>query len=224
MTSYGKSARMTVLAILAVLGLQMAALPAVKAQQPPPDEPPQDVNDEDCSKIPGGNAPINILARLKGGMAVENLEFTYFKKKLYQLTQQDFDYLKKIIPYCGEQKTEQIGYILDRLSVLVLEAQQIRQKSIDWIKDTVEKLDKMPATKASIEDIHNLEAELKNRQLEMTRADGKYLALKLNETRDRLYQEASVEQSPGKEAQDPDLMISPFLPEVPADERRPDPS
>lgn len=223
MTSYAKAARMTVLAILAVLGLQMFAWHAAEAQQTSPDEPPEDVSDEDCSSIPGGNAPINILARLKGGMAVENLEFTYFRKKLYELTQEDFDYLKKLIPYCGEQKEDQIDYILDRLSVLVLEAQQTRQKSIDWIKETVDQLEKLPATKASIEEVHNIEIELKNRLLEMTRADGNYLAMKLNDTRNRLYRDASVQQSSGKEPQDPDLMISPFLPEIPADERKPDP-
>jgi hypothetical protein len=223
MTSYGKSARMAVLAILAALCLQLFALHLAGAQEAKPDEPPKDVNDEDCSKIPGGNAPINILARLKGGMAVENLEFTYFMKKLHQLVQEDFDYLKKLIPYCGDQNAEQIAYILDRLSVLVLEAQQTRQKSIDWIKETTDRLEKMPATKASIEEVHNIEIELKNRLLEMTRADGNYLAMKLNETRNRLYRDASVEPT-GKEPQDPDLMISPFLPEIPADERKPDPS
>ena len=222
MTSYGKSARMTVLTILGALALQLFVLPPAEAQQTPPDEPPKDVNDEDCSKIPGGNAPINILARLKGGMAVENLEFTYFRKKLYELKQEDFDYLKKLIPYCGDQKTEQVEYILDRLSVLVLEAQQTRQKSIDWIKETVEKLEKLPATKASIEEVHNIEVALKNRQLEMTRADGNYLAMKLNDTRNRLYRDANVNAT-GTETQDPGLLISPFLPEIPADERKPDP-
>lgn len=223
MTSYGKSARMAVLVILAVLGcLQFFAPNAADAQQTPPADPPKDVNDADCSKIPGGNAPINILARLKGGMAVENLEFTYFTKKLHELTQEDFDYLKKLIPYCGDKNSEQIEYILDRLSVLVLEAQQTRQKSIDWIKETTGRLEKMPATKASIEEVHNIEIELKNRLLEMTRADGNYLAMKLNDTRNRLYRDASVEPT-GKEPQDPDLMISPFLPEIPVDERKPDP-
>jgi len=222
MTSYGKSARMTVLVILGALALQLSAPHAVDAQQAPADEPPKDVNDEDCSSIPGGNAPINILARLKGGMAVENLEFTYFNKKLYQLTQEDFDYMKKLIPYCGDQKVEQIDYILDRLSVLVLEAQQTRQKSIDWIKETVERLEKLPATKASIEEVHNIEIMLKNRLLEMTRADGNYLAMKLNDIRDRLYRDANV-NTPGAETQDPGLLISPFLPEIPADERKPDP-
>lgn len=221
-SSYGKSARMAVLAILAVLGLQIFALHAANAQQTPPVEPPEDVKDEDCAKIPGGNAPINILARLKGGMAVENLEYTYFRKKLHEFTQSDFDYLKKLIPYCGDQKVEQTEYILDRLSVMVLEAQQTRQKSIDWIKATVEALEKLPATKASIEEVHNIEIELKNRLLEMTRADGKYLAMKLNETRDRLYRDAAVVPA-GKEPQDPAIEVSPFLPEIPTDERKPDP-
>lgn len=222
MISYGKAARMAVLAILGAFGIQLVTLHIAEAQQPLPVDPPKDVNDEDCSKIPGGDAPINILARLKGGMAVENLEFSYFDKKLYQLTQEDFDYMKKLIPYCGEQKVDQIEYILDRLSVLVLEAQQTRQRSIDWIKETVEQLDKLPATKASIEEVHNIQVALKNRQLEMTRADLNYLAMKLNETRNRLYREASATPA-GTERQDPQIRVSPFMPEVPADERRPDP-
>ncbi|WP_193172563.1 hypothetical protein [Nisaea nitritireducens] len=222
MTSDGKSARLAVLAILTALCLQFSTLHSAGAQEQQPDEPPKDVKDEDCSKIPGGNAPINILARLKGGMAVENLEFTYFKKKLYELTQEDFDYLKKLIPYCGEQNSEQIAYILDRLSVLVLEAQQTRQKSIDWIKETVEQLEKLPATKESIEEVHNIEIELKNRQLEMTRADLNYLAMKLNESRDRLYRDASTEPT-GDKRQDPQIRVSPFMPEIPPEDRRPDP-
>lgn len=213
---------MAVLAILTMLGFQMLALYAAGAQETQPDQAPKDFGDGGCSKIPGGNAPIFALARLQGGMAVESLNFTYFNKKLYQLTQQDFDYLKMIAPDCGDETKEQIHYLLDRLSVLVLEAKQTRQKSIDWIKETVEKLEKMPATKASIEEVHTLEAELRNRRFEMTRADGKYLALKLNDTLSRLYQDARVNLPPSTEPPGGALMISPFLPITPAEDRKPD--
>ena len=214
---------MAVFAILMMLGLQMLILHTAGAQETQPDQPPEDVDTADCEKIPGGDAPVNILARLKGGMAVENLKLTYFNKPLHQLTQQDFDYVKKLFPFCQDMSKEQSDYLFDRLSVLVLEAQQIRQTSIDWITETVKKLEKMPATKASIEAVHNLEAELKNRQLEMTRADEKYLAVKLNDTLRRLYQEAPVNLPPGTAPAGRTLMISPFLPERPGEDRKPDP-
>ncbi|WP_420403687.1 hypothetical protein [Nisaea sp.] len=186
-------------------------------------QPPEGLNDADCAKIPGGNAPVNILARIEGGMAVENLEFTYFDKKLFQLTKRDFDYLKRLIPYCREQPTEQTNYIIDRLAVLILEAQATRTKSIEWIEQTSEQLDKLPANKESIEEIHNIWTELQNRRLEMTDADARYLAKKIDETRNRLYREADLSTS-GRIRQDPTLQVSPFLPEVPSDQREPDPS
>lgn len=211
------------LAALAVPALAPAVLHAQTQTDEQESKVPEGLNDADCAKIPGGNAPVNILARIQGTMSVENLEFTYFDKKLFQLTRQDFDYLKRLIPYCREQPTEQTNYIIERLADLILEAQETRQKSIDWIKETSDKLEGMPANKDSIEEVHNIWTELQNRRLEMTEADARYLMGKIDETRDRLYREADIAASPGKVRQDPELQVSPFLPEIPSDERKPDP-
>ncbi|UUX51404.1 hypothetical protein NUH88_06835 [Nisaea acidiphila] len=212
-------------ALVAVLaGSQLLTAPAAAQNRSTEEEntAPEGINDADCAKIPGGNAPVNILARIEGHMAVENLEFTYFDKKLFQLTRQDFDYLKRLIPYCREQPTDQTNYIIDRLADLILEAQETRQKSIDWIEKTKDQLERMPANKDSIEEVHNIWTELQNRRLEMTDADARFLMAKIDATRDRLYREADI-AAPGKVRQDPQLQISPFLPEIPSDERKPDP-
>lgn len=185
---------------------------------------PEGINESDCAKVPGGNAPVNVLARIQGGMAVENLEFTYFDKKLFQLTQADFDYLKRLIPYCRDQSSEQTDYIIDRLAALVLEAQETRQKTIDWIRETTATLDTLPPSRDSIEQVHNVWTDLQNRLLEMTKADAKYLAEKINETRDRLYRETELTPPAAQRSDDPMLRVSPFLPAVPNTERRPDPS
>lgn len=226
MNGFAKSMGLIALALIAAMAsttLQPATVAAQNRTEDQEPEIPEDLNDADCAKVPGGNAPVNILARIKGGMAVENLEFTYFGKKLFQLTQQDFDYLKRLIPYCREQPTEQTNYIIDRLAVLILEAQETRKKSIEWIKKTSEKLDRLPATKESIEEVHNIWADLQSRRLEMTAADTRYLSKKIDDTRDRLYREADL-ATPGRVKQDPTLQVSPFLPEIPSDERKPDPS
>lgn len=222
MNGFAKSMGLASVALFAALA-STALQPALVAAQDQEPVAPEGINDADCAKVPGGNAPVNILARIEGGMAVENLEFTYFDKKLFQLTQQDFDYLKRLIPYCRDQPAEQTEFIIDRLAVLILEAQATRTRSIEWIEKTTEQLDKLPATKESIEEVHNIWTELQNRRLEMTAADTRYLSKKIDETRDRLYREADL-AVPGRNRQDPTLQISPFLPEIPNDERKPDPS
>jgi len=225
MNGFAKSMGLVPFALCAAMAstmLQPATAAAQAQTQNQEPEVPEDIEDADCAKVPGGNAPVNILARIEGGMAVQNLEFTYFGKKLFQLTERDFDYLKRLIPYCREQPTEQTNYIIDRLEILIKEAKATRQKSIEWIEKTTAALDKLPASKESIEEVHNIWTELQNRRLEMTDADARYLSKKLDETRDRLYREADlVNSGPGK--QDRALQVSPFLPEIPDDERKPDP-
>lgn len=211
------------LAACAMVGLMVLSCPAT-AQQEADKERPEDVQDSDCAKLPGGNAPVNMMARLQGGIAVENLEFTYFGKKLFQLTQRDFDYLRKLIPYCQDKPQEQTNYIIDRLSELVFDAQDVRNKSIAWIKDMESQLKKMPATRESIEEVHNIWTELQNRQLEMTKADASYLSKILDETRDRLYRDAQLDGGAPRRTKDPQVEVSPFLPETPTDDRQPDPS
>lgn len=224
MTGVEKAARPARLAAGGMLWLLLlgAAVPAV-AQQTGAKTAPPNVKDSDCAKLPGGNAPINMMARLQGGIAVDNLEYTYFGKKLYQLTPQDFAYLKDLIPYCKDQSKEQTDYIIDRLATLVSDAQATRKKSIDWIKETEARLEKMPATRDSIEEVHNIWTELQNRQLEMTKADSDYLAKKLDETRQRLYANAKLDGSNPRQSIDPKVRVSPFMPEIPSDERKPDP-
>ena len=47
-------------------------------------EEKKEFTSQDCAKLPGGNAPINRLARLEGKLSIRNLELTYYGKPLAQ--------------------------------------------------------------------------------------------------------------------------------------------
>ncbi len=196
---------------LTVLGAVSLTVAPVYAQAPSPlDDPlsqPDNGDDEDdpekkeftpqdCAKLPGGNAPINRLARLEGKLSVRNLELTYFGKTLALLTAQDFDVLRRLIPFCQDTSSAVADLLVNRLSELVSEAQATRAETIEWIKQKIAEVDAMEPTPQSIETIHNYWAEMLNRQFEMTPGDLRYLADYLDRKRNEFYAEAGRVRTP----------------------------
>jgi hypothetical protein len=176
--------------------------------QPASDEQKKedDFSEEDCRRIPGGNAPLQRLARIEGRMSVRNLELTFFGKPLHQLTAEDFDYLERLMPFCDKTDPKLAKAMLGRLEELVGEARVARQASLDWIQDSIAKLDAMPPDHQAIELVHNLWAEMLNREQEMMPSDLRYMSNHLSEKRQALYEGERPSQK---------VLVNPFIPENP---------
>lgn len=185
-------------ALAAASGLvQIAQAPAAPAT------PPADTKSADCAKVPGGNAPVQRMARLEGGMSVRNLELTYFEKPLYKLSDSDIDYLRRLWPECGTFEPEVADAIAKRLSVLVSDARAARQVSLDWISEVEAKLEALEPGEDSIRTVHDLWQQMLNREFEMLPSDLQYLAGLITKKRDALYQGREQRQR---------TLISPFDP------------
>lgn len=163
----------------------------------------EEITDAECTRLEGATAPIQRLARLSGAMSVRNLEFTYFGKPLYALTEKDFALLRILKPFCEGTPSNIDKVIFDRLETLVNEARDTRDRAIAWINESTAKLDKMDPSPEAIREVHNLWTEMENRRLEMLTADQLYFADYLTERRNELYE--------GKQAK-PRVLISPFDP------------
>ena len=172
----------------------------------------EEITDEECSRLEGSTAPIQRLARLAGNMSVRNLEFTYFGKPVYALTEKEFALLRILKPFCDGYPSEIDKVIFDRLEKLVNEARDTRDRAIQWINEATTKLDKMEPSPEAIREVHNLWTEMENRRLEMLTSDQLYFAEYLNERRNELYA--------GKQAK-PRILISPFDPgpSIPPDQK-----
>lgn len=168
------------------LSLVLLASPALAQQAgDPPD--PDNVKNADCEKLPGGNAPVQRIARLEGGMSVRNLEMTYFEKPLHALTANDFAYLRELWPQCGTFEAEVADRIATRLGALISDAKGARQDSLDWIAQVEKDIATLKPGDESIRRIHDLWQELLNREFEMLQSDLQYLARQLSAKRDELY-------------------------------------
>lgn len=169
-------------------------------------EEDEEMTAEQCMAIPGGNAPINRLARMQTKMAVRNLEFTYFQKPLFQLTSEDFEKLKKLLPFCQDIPTDIANYKVDKLKELITEAQDARAKTLEWIGTVIADVKKMDSTPENIRQLHIYWTEMQNRQFEMTVSDLHHIADILDTKRQELYEGKGSTQ---------DNMVSPFDPGPP---------
>ncbi|MDF1791956.1 MAG: hypothetical protein P1U88_08600 [Thalassobaculaceae bacterium] len=175
-------------AVAATLALTVTLSGASLAQQPAAQKPnPATADNADCAKIPGGNAPLQRMARLQGGMSVRNLELTYFEMPLYALTPSDISYLRELWPQCGTFEADVADKIASKLSALISDAKGARQDSLDWISKVEADIAKLQPGDESIRKIHDLWQEMLNREFEMLQGDLQYLAKKLSEKRDALY-------------------------------------
>ena len=169
-------------------------------------------DDEDlrCGDIPGGNAPVERMARIEGGISVRNLELTYDNKPLYEFTAEDFEFLPVRWAECGTFEQPIAELIARKLRNLVDDARSTRQKSIEWIEKTKVQVDELPPGKESIQVIHDLWQEMLNREYEMLRSDVAYISDVLAKRQEEIYA--------GKEKKQR-ILIKPFDP-GPSDIRR----
>lgn len=161
---------------------------------------------EDCSKLPGGNAPINRIARLEGGLSVRNLDLTYLGKPLFELTDEDFEFLKVLWPLCKTFDEGLASTVAGRLKAVVSDAKAVRQDSLDWIKQVETEAQALKPGQAGIEKIHDFWQQMLNREFEMLQSDMSYIAGVLSKRRDELY--AAPEQRQR-------TLVSPFDPGPP---------
>ncbi|MEQ9137746.1 MAG: hypothetical protein RLO51_21190 [Thalassobaculum sp.] len=199
-----------------ILAILMVAIPAAAQERTdgggddrkPPAAPPAapakpSVRADDCNKLPGGNAPINRLARLDGGISVRNLDLTYFGKPLFELTDQDYEYLTALWPLCSTFDEETAPKVAEKLKELVDDAKAVRQDSLEWIKQTEREAKALKPNQDGIEKIHDLWQQMLNREFEMLQSDMSYIAGVIEKRRDELYTAPQAQQR---------TLISPFDP------------
>lgn len=192
---------------VATIVLLTSALGApATAQQAPEPPDPDSVQNADCERLPGGNAPVQRMARLEGGMSVRNLELTYFEKPLHALTANDIDYLRELWPQCGTFEAEVADRIASRLATLISDAKGARQDSLDWIADVESEIAGLEPGDEAIRRIHDLWQQMLNREFEMLQSDLQYLARQLSAKRDELYAGQQQRQR---------TLINPFDPGAP---------
>ena len=161
-------------------------------------------NDTDkCGKIAEGGPTIEKLSRLEGAMSVRNLEFKYFDKFLFNLTDQDFNELKTLKPSCDGSAEEIAVMIFDKLKQKISEAKETRDNTIKWMEKTKKELQSLSVSPTAVKKIHNTWKEMESRSQEMLDDDLKYFAKFLDRIRRRIYEESTK--------QPPDL-IKPFYP------------
>jgi hypothetical protein len=163
----------------------------------------QELTDAECESLPGGNAPIRRLARLQGSMSVRNLELSYFGKPLHAFIDEDFEYLKILKPFCEGSPSDLATVVFDNLKEKVDEARETREKSIQWISETKDRLDRIAPSPEAIRDVHNAWTEMESRSQEMLAKDLQFLATYLGERRQAFYEGKSARQR---------VLISPFDP------------
>lgn len=167
---------------------------------------PASVRPDDCKKLPGGNAPINRLARLDGGISVRNLDLTYLGKPLFELTAPDYAYLEALWPLCGTFDAETAPKVATRLKGLVEDAKAVRRDSLDWIKQTEQEAKALKPGQDGIEKVHDFWQQMLNREFEMLESDMSYIAAVLSKRRDELYAAPQTRQR---------TLVSPFDPGPP---------
>jgi len=190
----------------ATLVLALAAAPALAQQQTGGDRDVDDVRNADCDKIPGGNAPVQRMARLEGGLSVRNLELTYFEKPLFALTDNDIDYLRNLWPQCGTFDDAVAARIAPKLKTLISDAKVARQDSLDWISEVEARLAALEPGGESIRAVHDLWQQMLNKEFEMLPGDLQYVAKILSTKRQELYEGQQERQR---------TLINPFDPGAP---------
>jgi hypothetical protein len=195
--------------LAAVLFTLLASMPVAAqesgARPTPPPRPPS-VRQEDCTRIPGGNAPIGRLARLEGGISVRNLDLTYLGKPLFQLTDADFVFLEALWPVCRTFDAETAPTVARRLKALIDDARAVRRASLEWIKESEREAKTLKPDQNGIQKIHDLWQDMLNREFEMTRSDLSYISGVLAARRDELYAAPQARQR---------TLVSPFDPGPP---------
>ena len=175
----------------------------IKADPSAKDGAEQNADTDKCGTITEGGSTIEKLSRLEGAMSVRNLEFKYFDKFLFNLTDQDFNELKTLKPSCDGSAEEIAVMIFDKLKQKISEAKETRDNTIKWMEKTKKELQSLSVSPTAVKKIHNTWREMESRSQEMLNDDLKYFAKFLNQIRRRVYEES---------AKQPSGSVKPFYP------------
>ncbi len=150
--------------------------------------------EQDCGILDGNTAPLNRLTRIKGGLALSNLNLTYLGKPLHKLTNDDFRILPALLIQCKNSDPALAKYQAKRLRALVQDARSSYERSIAWFQKIKSEVLRMTGTLADIRRIHDLESQLPGRSLQVTSAEMTEMAAWLNAQRDLLYQKKPADR------------------------------
>ncbi|MBU0725080.1 MAG: hypothetical protein KJ904_17660 [Alphaproteobacteria bacterium] len=148
-----------------------------------------------CARLPGGNAPIDRIARLGGELSVKSLNLTYFGKRLSELTSADFDQIEGITRQCrgGDPAAlETVKVFREKVS----NANQARQVAARWIRERQAEIKKMGTSSKDLERLQVMWAEMLARSEEMLPADRAPLARDIVVKQDQIYAGTAVPPPP----------------------------
>lgn len=185
-----------------VLGLVLPAEALAQAQPQGQQGQGKQANDQpavapaQCARLPGGNAPVQRIARLSGQLSINSLRFTYFDKPLADLTSADFDEIEALTATCQGSAGEAIKEIRAFRSK-VEEANAARGKTLNWIEKSRIEIGRMKGGAADLERLQELWVEMLSRTEEMLPTDRSPLARDIVLKQEAIYKATELpRQSP----------------------------
>lgn len=149
-----------------------------------------------CSRLPGGNAPVQRIARLSGQLSINSLRYTYFEKPLAELTADDFDQIEALTAACQGSAGEAMKEIR-AFRAKVEEANAARGKTLNWIEKSQVEIGRMKGGAADLERLQELWVEMLSRTEEMLPADRAPLARAIVLKQEAIYKATELpRQSP----------------------------
>jgi hypothetical protein len=125
----------------------------------------------ECADLPGGNAPINKIAALTTPLSPRSLDLTYYRKRLADLTDEDFVRIHELSVKCGRTLSAAARGLTGRLREVVREAQEIRQGTLQWVDDTKVAAVSVPMGRERLIQLNQIWGDLSERANDMTRSD-----------------------------------------------------
>lgn len=149
-----------------------------------------------CARLPGGNAPVDRIARLSGQLSINSLRYTYFGKPLSDLTASDFDEIEALTATCrGAAGDAMRDFRAFRAKVE--EANATRRKTLNWIEQSRVEIGRMKGGANDLQRLQALWVEMLSRSEEMLPEDRAPLARAIVLKQDEIYQAADLpRQSP----------------------------
>lgn len=189
-------AAMRLLAVLLIGAVAGLSLPAA-AQNAKRGGGKQDAGaNAQCARLPGGNAPVQRIARLSGQLSVNSLTFTYFDKPLSDLTAADFDEIETLTAACQGEAGEAMRDIR-AFRAKVLEANAARRATINWVEQSQVEIGRMKGGAADLQRLQELWVEMLARSEEMLPGDRAPLARAIVLKQDEIYKATDLpRQSP----------------------------
>lgn len=149
-----------------------------------------------CTRLPGGNAPVERIARLSGQLSINSLRYTYFDKPLAELTAADFDQIEAITASCQGGAGEAIREVR-AFRAKVEEANAARGQTLNWIEKNRVEIGRMGNGPKDLQRLQVLWAEMLARTEEMLPTDRAPLARAIVLKQEAIYKATDLpRQSP----------------------------